>query len=255
MSFRCIISLLAPPPTNVRRTVIQLVRTIEKVAQQALDVVSEPGRAYWRPKDRDGFVSRRYSSANPSAFFLPFFSNGSHADGFVGVEGASTRAEGRAPAFRVNVMVPLGQATKLAPSVLSHLSLVLGSWWGRSTTPGLMQLHVRQRVPPYIFPSAVGLPFKPPPGLPALELDFSSPWRPEELGWHNHWSDRAAVLAGLKMPPDPDCIAHIERTNNGWFLRLTDEPLDPSKAQHMKRLKAAYHCFPGVGRPDKGRSR
>lgn len=73
--------------------------------------------------------------------------------------------------------------------------------------------------------------------------------QPQILGWLNYWS--AATCEYLGFPDekrDAALLAHSYRTPAGaWLVRLTAEPLDVSRDDHVAALSAAYARFPRLG--------
>jgi uncharacterized protein DUF5953 len=93
---------------------------------------------------------------------------------------------------------------------------------------------------------------KPPSGLPALRpaRELAGPEVPQRLGWVNYW---CAATAALLHFPDPhrdlELLSRAHPTEGGrWTVRLTDEPLDLARPDHVKTLLRAYERFPEIGR-------
>ena len=90
-------------------------------------------------------------------------------------------------------------------------------------------------------------------GLPilrdVLHKDFPKPSLPDSLGWINYWSGEVANFLGF---PDPNrdqelltrCV-HTER--NAWVVKLTEEPLDFGRTEHLAAVQAAYQRFNKLG--------
>jgi hypothetical protein len=73
---------------------------------------------------------------------------------------------------------------------------------------------------------------------------------PYHLGWLNYWTPAVAEHLGF---PDPERDARIlplcTRTPRGaWIVKLTDEPLDLFRDDHVDALAWAYRRFDKVGR-------
>ena len=90
------------------------------------------------------------------------------------------------------------------------------------------------------------------PLLPKLSFQevASGDGAPARLGWLNYWSELAARALGF---PDPDKDARIlplcRRTEAGaWFVKLTDEPLDLLRPDHVEALAWAYWRFDKIGK-------
>ena len=100
------------------------------------------------------------------------------------------------------------------------------------------------------------------PILPRLELmGFrSTDERPNELGWLNYWSAETAAILGF---PDPAKDARIlplcrQLTDGAWLVKLTDEPLDLEREDHVDSIVWAYWRFDKVGKrlqPADGKTR
>jgi len=90
-------------------------------------------------------------------------------------------------------------------------------------------------------------------GIPRLRLitygGAVDPAQPMHLGWLNYWS--LATCAFLGFPDDTRHAAllmHSYRTPGGaWIVKLTPDPLDTRRADHVEILAAAYRQVPRVG--------
>jgi hypothetical protein len=83
--------------------------------------------------------------------------------------------------------------------------------------------------------------------MPSDENQWSRPYR---LGWLNYWT--AAVADHLGFPDsekDARIVPLCTRTPRGaWIVKLTDEPLDLFRDDHVDALAWAYRRFDKVGR-------
>ncbi len=90
-------------------------------------------------------------------------------------------------------------------------------------------------------------------GIPRL-TDFTYtgpavPTQPMYLGWLNYWS--AATCTFLGFPDEARHAAltpHSYRTPAGaWLVKLTAEPLDTRRSDHIDVLATAYRALPRLG--------
>jgi len=74
--------------------------------------------------------------------------------------------------------------------------------------------------------------------LPAAEV-------PPSIGWINYWSaDTARWLGFPDEARDGEWIARSIRTpSGGWVLRLTEQPFDVNRLDHVQALVRAYQRF------------
>lgn len=90
-------------------------------------------------------------------------------------------------------------------------------------------------------------------GIPRLQdFTYAGPamaTQPMYLGWLNYWS--AATCAFLGFPDEDEHAALIPgsyRTPAGaWLVKLTAEPLDIRRSDHIDILAAAYRSLPRIG--------
>lgn len=73
---------------------------------------------------------------------------------------------------------------------------------------------------------------------------------PRRLGWLNYWQQDVAGALGF---PDPNKDAEWLGWSSGlpsgaWLIKLTDEPLDFSRPEHVDFLAQAYWRFDKVGK-------
>jgi hypothetical protein len=71
--------------------------------------------------------------------------------------------------------------------------------------------------------------------------------QPVEMGlaWLNYWSDRVARVLRFPDPerdrPITGCYERV--ADRGWLVRLTPEPLDLERPEHLERMQWAYDRF------------
>jgi hypothetical protein len=155
-----------------------------------------------------------------------------------------------------------------AANLVAAVGVALDAWWGNASTVNTGAALSHQIVGDTPDPD------RPPPGLPALEVDDEKCDVPDILGWVNYWSKEAAARIGF---PDPARHAELlERARQveggGWVVQLTDEPLDIdfrphtwcaghykapeeprdlSNPAHLRALQRAYELLPAIGGRDK----
>jgi len=129
--------------------------------------------------------------------------------------------------------------------VVERVGRALNAYWGKATPKPAGILLAKQRVHP-------GQKRVPPLGLPKLPggIKLASTAVPHELGWINYWPAAAAALLGF---PDGDRDAEWRRRataldDGGWIVRLTDDPLDLDRPDHLDAVKRAYERFAEIGR-------
>ena len=81
-------------------------------------------------------------------------------------------------------------------------------------------------------------------GLPIGDI------RPNALGWLNYWSAPTAAALGF---PDPDKDARIlpmcrQLSEGAWLVKLTEDPLDLRRQDHVEAIVWAYWRFDKVGK-------
>ena len=98
--------------------------------------------------------------------------------------------------------------------------------------------------------------------LPRLSLGPSqaSLHRPDRIGWLNYWTPAVAEHFGFPdEEKDVSIISRCYRTPSGaWLVKLTDEPLDLEREDHVDSIVWAYWRFDKVGKrlqPADGRAR
>jgi hypothetical protein len=73
--------------------------------------------------------------------------------------------------------------------------------------------------------------------------------QPQTLGWLNYWSAETCEFLGF---PDPvrhaDLLRHSQRTAAGaWLVKITEEPLDVTRVDHVTMLASVYQRLPNLG--------
>ncbi|QTD43717.1 DUF5953 family protein [Ottowia testudinis] len=72
---------------------------------------------------------------------------------------------------------------------------------------------------------------------------------PERIGWLNWWSAEVCEYIGFPNPEKDVCILPLcERMPTGhWFVKLTEEPLDLERPDHVEIIAWAYWRFDKIG--------
>jgi hypothetical protein len=128
-----------------------------------------------------------------------------------------------------------------AEDVVDTLAEALSAFWAvfsTEATAGTVALQIEKPGGP-----------PPPLGLPGLKLDRQLPRSvPQRLGWINYWSTEAAAAIGFSEPSQvADVVFRFRKTESGYLLRLTNEPLDLGREDHVEIVKAMYNRFPAIG--------
>jgi len=179
---------------------------------------------------------------------LPIFSNGKN-DWSTGV---SLSLNDEARSLGVRIGVPVRLAIEYADALVGRVGPLASAWWGGADLPELARVTSEQYKSS--LPDAGDV--EPPFGLPWLKTSFElgDPVRPPYLFWLNYWSDEAALMVGFEESVAQTVFSQVQRIDGGWLLRLTDDPFDSGRDDHVRRLVAGYQHFEGVGRiPPKGR--
>jgi len=73
--------------------------------------------------------------------------------------------------------------------------------------------------------------------------------QPETLGWLNYWSTECSAYLGFpQVRRDADLLEHSYRTPGGaWLVKLTADPLDVFRDDHVRLLASTYARFPKLG--------
>jgi hypothetical protein len=73
---------------------------------------------------------------------------------------------------------------------------------------------------------------------------------PQRLGWLNYWPRPVCAWAGFPDPArDAGILPLCYQTDDGaWILKLTEEPLDLERDEHVEAIAWAYHRFDMIGR-------
>lgn len=90
-----------------------------------------------------------------------------------------------------------------------------------------------------------------PPGFPRMYHfgEKYEPWNPDKVGWLNYWSPKTCEHLGFPdESKDRELLKRSKRLKNGaWIVRLTDDPMDPSRPEHLEILRWAYRRFDSLG--------
>lgn len=73
--------------------------------------------------------------------------------------------------------------------------------------------------------------------------------QPEQLGWVNYWSSEAAAYLGFPQESlDAELLSRSTRTGAGaWLTKVTLDPMDLTRADHVVALAQMYLRFPRAG--------
>ena len=220
-----------------------MIDIVEEELGEPLEYVVD-SLALVKRRDRRTFIESRLQQ---SPTRLPPFSNGkeSWALNISAVGDTGPTGPRREQQLRIHVMFPSPLAAPRGERLLAQLGPAMEAWWGAISFADLTR-STSDQYPDPLEPSR-----PPPEGLPRLTrshlLDAIA--RPRHLGWLNYWSNAAAKLAGFDASRDETIADGLRKIpDRGWIVRLTEEPLDLSRADHRARLSAAYDRFKGVGR-------
>jgi hypothetical protein len=149
------------------------------------------------------------------------------------------------PILEVHLSLPDQPAfTGRTADLLAAVGAALSAWWGAALPPASAGPIGSQTVHP-------GRPQPPQLGLPPLRppAELPDPAVPQRLGWINYWSAETAARLGFPdAARDGDWLARADALAGGaWILRLTDDPLDLGRPDHLEALQAAYRRFQAVG--------
>jgi hypothetical protein len=89
------------------------------------------------------------------------------------------------------------------------------------------------------------------PLLPRLRFWPSDPdGLPDRLGWLNYWSEGVAARLGFPdAQKDAELLPLSYRTKSGaWLVKLTHDPLDLERPDHVEAFARAYWRFDKIGR-------
>jgi len=120
---------------------------------------------------------------------------------------------------------------------------------GHATSPDIVQEaaklqaaleSIRRQLPILVEPTLAGR---------------SHPAQPQDLGWINYWSPQTCEYLGFPdAERDRNLLAHSHRTPGGaWLVKLSSEPLDFARPEHLGVFADIYARFPklGVRAPEK----
>ena len=150
------------------------------------------------------------------------------------------------PLLDIHASLPLSTAgIAAAADVLEQVAVGARAFWGHVTPFRAGVGIARQTSDPVRKPQV------PPRGLPALKLpdQLPSPEIPHRLGWLNYWSAATAEAIGFPdVPRDAELLKWARLTaTGGWFVQLTETPLDLDTPTHLEALLRAYERFPAIG--------
>lgn len=154
---------------------------------------------------------------------------------FGGAYLAPVVAPGGKPLLQLNLLTSRVDSSELAGRLLGALGEAIEAYWGHVTPRSAAATIADQIIhdPDY---------HRPPEGLPPLR-----PWTPQSdpavpllLGWWNYGS--RATVERLGAPPDA-----VPLPSGAVVWRVTDEPLDLQRRDHVAALAAAYARFPRIG--------
>lgn len=235
--------LFCPPLGSSDERPFRLVDIVEEELGEPLEHLVDSLTPVKRG-DRRAFIEGRLRQI---ATRLPPFSNGKEtwARNISAAGDMRPTGPGRKQQLRIQVSFPRSLAGTRGESLLAELGPAMGAWWGAISFADLASSTGHQ------YSNSLEPPKRPPEGLPRLTRGhlLDSIARPHQLGWLNYWSHEAATLAGFDASHDEAIVDGVRRiADRGWLVRLTEEPLDLSRATHRARLSAAYERFRGVGR-------
>lgn len=232
----------APVPGDYDPRVLGVVAAIEAALPGVhLDhEVTASGTARQLP-DRDDAL-REASSRRQFPFVF-------HADEdrYVGIRGREipgTMMPGHIAAWELWASLPLSEPADHLAQAIGEIGRASSSHWGSASPDAAAAIIAQQTVHP-------GLARPVPLGLPGLLLParLSDAFVPHRLGWINYWSKTTCEL--LDFPDharDHELLTRAHAVGDSWVVRLTDDPLDLSRADHLSALRAAYVRFARVGR-------
>ncbi|MBN8471047.1 hypothetical protein JYJ95_31475 [Corallococcus exiguus] len=207
-------------------------------------------RLRWTTSERDDLIVLAHRDdwvvANTTDGGLPFLCNDEDQTPVTLYGLENPDGPGGTPQFEIHMRLPLNASViAQAESVLAAIAEAAAAWWG-----GLTPFTAAAEIAEQTAPTLDGPP-SPPRGLPILMAPGvrSAPEVPQHLGWLNHWSADSARALGFPDPSrDAELLSRARRTaTNGWIVRLTDEPLDLDKPDHLDVLLRAYERFPMIG--------
>lgn len=169
-------------------------------------------------------------------------------DRWVSLNGSGHRGipvAGGQPALDASISVQgIPESLPRIGEILGRIGDALEAYWGFITPGPAASLLVQQ------MESAGRFKQPPPLGLPALpRREMPHPSVPPGLGWLLYWSEQTANRIGFPdLERDTHLLGRTGRTAAGaWLVRLTAEPLDLQRADHLQTVKDAYERFPAIG--------
>jgi hypothetical protein len=229
----------APPLADHDGRVLDIVTALEAaVPGVRLDhEVTRAGTARTLP-DRDAFL--RDVSARRE-FPVVFHGDESRYVGVGGHEQPGALMPGREVALEVWLSMPLSEPHASLAEAVGHVGHAARASWGAASPDAAAVTIALQTM-------YTGRPL--PAGLPGLLVPakLRDAFVPHRLGWLNYWSERTAQELGFPdAARDVDLLRRSLRVGKAWCVRLTDEPLDLGRDDHLAQLRAAYDRFPSIG--------
>jgi hypothetical protein len=149
-----------------------------------------------------------------------------------------------APMLDVKLAIPEEEPfIERAFDAVAALAEALGATWGSTTTRGCrhpigMQTvhgHEKNHTVPFGLPA-----LKPPDRLPHALV-------PHRIAWLNYWCAGTVSRLGSPAARGPGIAAAAVLASGACLWKLTDDPLDLDRAEHLRALLDAYEAFPQVG--------
>jgi hypothetical protein len=206
-----------------------------------LDCEATPSGTARQLTDRDGFLRVAASRRE-----LPFLFT-CDQDRYVAVRGNEQPGilmPGGAPLYEVWLSLPIAEGPGRLEQALAGIGRASGAHWGAASPEAAAAIIATQTVWAHLpRPVPAGLPPLVPPGRLRNGLI------PQRLGWINYWSEKTARHLGFPDPAlDRDLLVRSRSLDNAWVVRLTDEPLDLCRHDHLLALREAYNRFAAIGR-------
>lgn len=146
--------------------------------------------------------------------------------------------------WEVWLSLPIAEGLSRLDEAVGNVGRAAAAYWGAASPDRAAAIIAAQTVHPE-------MPRPLPPGLPGLlpPERLAHAYVPQRLGWINYWSETTARELGFPDPArDADLLARSRPFDSAWLVRLTDDPLDLGRADHLDALRAAYDRFPAIGR-------
>jgi len=234
-------SLHAPRLAVDDERIARVVAGFESVFPGArLDHEVTPALTAQRASDRDELL--RDAAARRE---LPFLFTGDDARYLAlrGNELPGPLAPGGEPLWEIWLSMPIAEGLARLEEAIANVGRAAGAFWGAASPDRAAAIIASQVVHPR-------QPRPLPAGLPGL----LSPDRlarasiPHRLGWINYWSEATARELDFPGAADPALLARSHAIDGAWLVRLTDDPLDLARPDHLAALRDAYDRFAAIGR-------